>query len=119
MMIREDAIIQEKEIDLIVPPEMLLPIQLGADKVLFQFLGAFTLGELTVAVEVEQERSLQRACLVTNEGAGVLDLPILLIHEGADEKELPVPPAGLCHLGRDESLELAPDRHRIVRGKGD
>ena len=119
MVFREDAIIQEKEIDLIVPPEVILPIQLGADKGRLQFLGELTLGELTVAVEVDQERLLQLACLVTNEGAGVLDLPILLIHEGADEEELPVPPAGLYHLGRDESLELAPDRHRIVRGKGD
>ena len=72
-------------------------------------LGLSYWGELTVAFKVDQDSSLRFSCLEKNEGAGVLDLLSLLIHEGADEEKLLVVPVGPYHLGLEESLELLLD----------
>ena len=98
--------------------EVLLPIELGAVRVCSELIRIIALGVLTVAVEVDQERDLLSACLETNEGAGVLDLDPQLIDEGADEEDLLVEPIRQDHVVHDVSLELAPDRHRIVRCEG-
>ena len=51
--------------------EVLLPNELGAVRVCSELIRIIALGVVTVAVEVDQDRGLRLACLVTNDGAGV------------------------------------------------
>ena len=76
------------------------------------------LGLLIVRVEVDQDRDRRLADLESKEGAGVLALFELVIHEGPDEEELVIVPNRPTHVVSDISLELAPRRHRVVSGEG-